>query len=191
MWLLIKHFLRDKELSRSCLRNLMRILDQDGEVRRCGAHRPIKNISTWGSIFIANLLVEGHLYNQGCKKDTSMIGSEGEKVNQVRTSAPEGTQKKGRMHGQTAALWRDWFKLHVGCPSPEVLHRRSAPLAIQGTAETNRRAVESRDCACEESSKKVCAWGRVQRTLLQWLLGFLWLLALLSSLSWETALALS
>ena len=116
------------ELSRKSLRNHLRILDQDGEVRRCRAHKPIKNTSTWGSILIENLLVEGLLYNQGCKKDTSMIGLEGEKVNQVRTYAPEGTQKKGWMHGQTPALRSDWFKLHIGCPDPEVLSGEDKPL---------------------------------------------------------------
>lgn len=81
---------------------------------RCGAHKPIKNISTWGSILIENLLVEGHLYNQGCRKIHPWLAQE--KVNQVRTSTPEGTQKKGRMHGQTPALRRDWFKLHSDAP---------------------------------------------------------------------------
>lgn len=31
-----------------------------------------------------------------------------------------------------------------------------SPLAVQRTAETNRRAVGSLDCACEERSNKVC-----------------------------------
>lgn len=168
MWLLIKHFLRDKELSRNCLRNLMRILDQDGEVRRCGAHKPIKNISTWGSILIENLLVEGHLYNQGCKKDTSMIGSEGEKVNQVRTSAPEGTQKKGRMHGQTPALRRDWFKLHVGCPSPEVLGDR--PLG--GPLRPTEGLWEAWTALVRSTCVMACTESRTERGLPWWLVGF-------------------
>ena len=57
-----------------------------------------------------------------------MIGSEGEKVNRVRTYAPEGTQKKGRMHGQAPALQSDWFKLHIGCPNPEVPPGKDKPL---------------------------------------------------------------
>lgn len=108
------------------------------------------------------------MYNQGCKKDTSMIGSEGEKVNQVRTSAPEGTQKKGRMHGQTAALWRDWFKLHVGCPSPEVLGDR--PLG--GLLRPTEGLWEAWTALVRSTCAMACTESRAERGLPWWLVGF-------------------
>lgn len=103
------------------------------------------------------------------------------------------SEKKGdNMEGEGwiyTCSGEELVKPQIGCPSPEVLHGRSALWLFRG----HLRPIEGcrkPDCACKESSKKVSALREgSQRALLQWLLGFLWLLALLSSLSWETALA--
>lgn len=56
-------------------------------------------------------LAEVFLYNQSCKKDTHIIGSEGKKSDWVKTCAPgRGLIGRGRVHQWTPTLGSEQFK---------------------------------------------------------------------------------
>ena len=161
-------------------------------------HEHIKSTYTCGkSTYTCGNSQKDSRATKAIRKIRRQLGSKGRKQLHQDLCPWEGTQKKREItqrgegwiytcSGEGVVKVTNWIPQFWG-PT----QGRPAPVAVQRTAETNRRAVGSLNCACEESSSQVCTWGRVQRALLQGLLGFLWLAALLCSLSWETELAFS
>ena len=80
-----------------------------------------------------NWKLAGLLYNQGCKKNTYVLGQEGKNSDQVGTCASGiELRDKGRLHGQRSLLGSEQFERHIGHPNPGVQYRKHEPPWLAG-----------------------------------------------------------